>query len=98
MNLKYGIVDAAGQSFIISGHQSLDGKIHVIIPTEVMARSNVVYDITNDVLIKSKWADTSSKEALNIFRAMFKLIATSTSDLKKEYDATEYGSRTHRSV
>jgi len=95
----FGIIDAAGHSFIIRGTQTDgDRDPKMTLPKEVIERANVIYNITTDVLIKCRWSEIASDDAQRIFRGMFRLMSTSTTDLKAKYDGTIYGSRTHRQV
>lgn len=98
---EYGIIDAAGQAFLIKGYfRGSDDPPHVafILPREVVERANVIYCITDDELVKSRWASVTSEDALMIFRGLFRAMMVSTSELKAYYDGTPYGSRTHRSI
>lgn len=102
MNKRYfGIIDGAGQAFVVPGYiheHEPDRDPRFILPCEVVDRANVVYDIDNEVLVKSRWADRESPEALRIFRGIFSALMMSTAELKTKYDGTNYGSRTHRSI
>jgi hypothetical protein len=96
---EFGIIDGAGQSFIIKGSQTdEDRDARFILPREVVERANVVYNITTDVVIKCRWATTLSGDTQRILRGMFQLMRMSTTDLRAKYDGTVYGSRTHRQV
>ena len=96
---EYGIIDAAGQSFVISGYHKDDmDPPHFILPREVIERANVIYNIGDEKLVKCRWARTDSEDALHIIRGIFRALTTSTEQLKREFDGTNYGSRTHRSI
>lgn len=99
LSREYGMIDAAGQTFTITGYfKNGETEPRFIMPIEVINRMNVIVDLTSGKLVKCRWASVESEDAQAICLGLFNTFCQTTSQLKARLDGTQYGSRTHRSI